>query len=149
MTRQQTPALSERLIAFIARYEREQGSPPTLREIAEAAGVSHTTVLLWLKRLVKAGRLTQNGQGGRIYSALGVTPGDMDAESSAAMQVLRAAQRLPGEITSEALVEATGLPLARVRDSLETLRELGFIETVNHRFIEGKHQFIYAVKGEV
>ncbi|MBK8024798.1 MAG: helix-turn-helix domain-containing protein [Chloroflexi bacterium] len=149
MSRQGTPALSERIIAFIARYERDQGNPPTLREIAEAAGVSHTTVLLWLKRLVKAGRLKQIGQGGRIYSALGALADDEDEATGNTMRVLAAAQKLHGEITSDALVQATGLPLPQVREALETLRELGFVETVTHRFVGGRHQFVYGLKEEM
>ncbi len=51
----------EQILQFIREFTREEGSPPTLREIGSAVGISSTSVVDYnLNALAKKGYLTRN-----------------------------------------------------------------------------------------
>ena len=53
---------ARKILAFIQRYSRERGFPPTIREIGEAFGIASTNgVRYYLNLLEKAGQLKRSG----------------------------------------------------------------------------------------
>jgi len=62
---------ARRILAFIQRFTRERGYPPTIREIGEAFGISSTNgVRYYLTLLERAGHLKRRG---RISRGIGPT----------------------------------------------------------------------------
>lgn len=48
----------DKILNFIRSYQAKYGYPPTVNEIAEAVGISSTTVAYWRARLRQEGVIT-------------------------------------------------------------------------------------------
>lgn len=65
----------EKILTFIRESTAEQGYPPSIREICQAAGLKSTsTVHSYLQRLEQAGLIRRNGQKSRTIELVGDRP---------------------------------------------------------------------------
>ena len=72
---------AKEILAFIMRFTREKGFPPTIREIGEAFQISSTNgVRYYLTLLEKAGLLTRHGKISRGIGAVGASPAESGGE---------------------------------------------------------------------
>jgi len=52
--------MEDKMVAFIQGYIKENGYPPTYREIGEGCGLASTSSITWyLGKLERAGRITR------------------------------------------------------------------------------------------
>lgn len=106
------------ILAFIQRFSREHGYPPTIREIGQAAGISSTNgVRYHLNLLEKGGHLKRSGKISRgIESARATATGIPILGRVAAGQPILAEESLEGTLEMDDLFgDPNGLFALRVR----------------------------------
>ena len=130
---------ARKILAYIQRYSRDRGFPPTLREIGEAFGIASTNgVRYYLNRLEKAGHLKRSGRISRGIESL-----DAGRESGipilgrvAAGQPTLAEESYDGRLETQQLFgDPSGLFALKVRG--DSMIDAGIFE---NDYVVVKHQ---------
>jgi repressor LexA len=139
---------ARKILAYIQRYSRERGFPPTLREIGEAFGIASTNgVRYYLNCLEKAGHLKRSGRISRGIESL--TPGPDGPGIPilgrvAAGQPILAEESYDGRLETQQLFgDPTGLFALRVRG--DSMIDAGIFE---NDYVVVRHQD-HASPGEI
>ena len=133
----------QNMLRYMFEYIRDEGYPPSIREIGERCGIASTSVVNYnLNKLVQAGYLQREGRVSRGLRIIGAIPGLSNAK-----RFMRGFElggvALVGEI-------AAGEPLALPEDIAHHIDEDDYIE-VPPQFLRGYDEaevFALTVRGD-
>jgi repressor LexA len=118
------------ILAFIQRFTREKGFPPTIREIGEAFGISSTNgVRYYLNLLEKGGHLKRSGKISRGIGPIGAPLGQLIpiVGRVAAGQPVLAEESYEGSLDpGQIFGDVQGLFALKVRG--DSMRDAGILE---------------------
>jgi len=130
---------ARKILAYIQKYSRDRGFPPTLREIGEAFGIASTNgVRYYLNRLERAGHLKRSGRISRGIESFAPGPdaGIPILGRVAAGQPILAEESYDGRLEPNSVFgDTSGLFALRVRG--DSMIEAGIFE---NDYVVVRHQ---------